>query len=168
MICDCPAHEAAWAGCPLAGLFATVLSAIVFSTGCGGSSVQGAKPWLPRTADEAQFVAEYELTRCSDVLGQALPLVKDRLTLYRTGDRLRLLTEPQGLTPLMIDNTLHADKGNTFQVIVDDQLLEIRLPTAKRAGQWLVASHWEEWQQQEGFGARPTRVVERCEVTLHH
>jgi hypothetical protein len=135
---------------------------------CGGVSVQGARPWAGNEAiaddEKAVALAAYQLGRCSDVLGQALPLTRERITLYRVGTQLQLISESHGLTPLVFDNRLHADDGHTFQAILDGQLLEIQLPTARRKGHWLLASHWEEWQQARGFGARPVRVVERCEV----
>lgn len=142
--------------------------ASVASSACGGASVQGAKPWQGAGQGPAEVhlepLARYELGPCADVLGQALPVKPERLTLYRSGNALQLLSESEGLSPLVLENRLHGDAGNTFQAIVDGQLLEIQLPTKTRSGHWLLASHWQEWQQQEGFGARPIRVVERCAV----
>lgn len=143
--------------------------ASVASSACGGARVQGAKPWQGAGQGPAEVrlepLAHFALGPCSDVLGQALPVTPERLTLYRSGNAAQLLSESEGLSPLVLENRLHGDAGNTFQAVVDGQLIEIQLPTKTRSGHWLLASHWQEWQQQQGFGARPIRVVERCAVT---
>jgi hypothetical protein len=150
-----------------ASRFGLVLAGCVLAA-CGGSTMQGAQPWVAsevsRSDAKWQALGYYQLGQCADVLGQALPVTPERLTLVRSGADLRLVSESWGLTPVVLHNRLHGDAGNTFQAVVDGQLLEIQLPSQTRKGHWLLASHWEEWQQQHGFGARPVRVVERCDV----
>jgi hypothetical protein len=133
---------------------------------CSGAAVQGARPWLgaDRGQLQAQLQIQYQLQQCSDVLGQALPAVPGRLSLYRSGHSLQLVSESEGLTPWVMDNRLHGDPDATFQAIVNDHLIEIQLPSPGRSGHWLLASHWQQWEQPQGFGARPIRVVERCQV----
>lgn len=133
---------------------------------CSGAAVQGARPWSIAAdgQERAQLQGQFEIHQCSDVLGQALPAVSGRLSLYRRGQSLQLVSESEGLTPWVLENRLHGDPDPTFQAIMNGHLLEIQLPGPSRRGHWLLASHWQQWEQPHGFGARPIRIVERCQV----
>lgn len=68
-------------------LLGTLLSA------CGGTAIRGAKPWSD--ADEwavvrTQPLARYQMNQCTDALGQPLPTITDRLTLFRTSHSARV------------------------------------------------------------------------------
>ncbi|HTM43455.1 MAG TPA: hypothetical protein VL137_00795 [Polyangiaceae bacterium] len=148
-------------------LGALCLGAVLSLSACGGVPLRGAQERMMAVNSSAKLIARYQVGKCADATGQALPNEQDGLSLYQTGDGLLLVSEPRGMLPVWIEQASASTDPLLFQMIAGGHLWQARLPQGSGSGQMALANQWRERPTgTQEFSAVPTRVVERCEVVL--